>query len=374
MKNKIGIVGGGQLGRMLTDAAHKLGFTVFVLDPTPNSPAGQVADQQIVGSFKDKEKIKILAEQVDFLTFEIELANAEILSKLSNKVKINPSARTLTIIKDKLFQKQFLKKSKIPTADFIEVKTKKDIISAGKRFGYPLMLKARLDAYDGRGNALIKNEKDISRAMHKLKGRLLYLEKYVPFTQELAIMVVRNTKGEIKTYPVVATTHIRNICNTVIIPAQINITIQKSAKKLAKEVMKHLEGAGVFGIEMFLTTDSKILVNEIAPRVHNSGHYTIEACVTSQFEQHIRAITGMPLGSTKMIVKAAAMINILGRSSAKAQLRGLKKVLGVANATLHIYGKSETRIDRKMGHITVVGNTTNEVIQKATKAREMITI
>jgi len=351
MKNKIGIVGGGQLGRMLTDAAHKLGFTVFVLDPTPNSPAGQVADQQIVGSFKDKEKIKILAEQVDFLTFEIELANAEILSKLSNKVKINPSARTLTIIKDKLFQKQFLKKSKIPTADFIEVKTKKDIISAGKRFGYPLMLKARLDAYDGRGNALIKNEKDISRAMHKLKGRLLYLEKYVPFTQELAIMVVRNTKGEIKTYPVVATTHIRNICNTVIIPAQINITIQKSAKKLAKEVMKHLEGAGVFGIEMFLTTDSKILVNEIAPRVHNSGHYTIEACVTSQFEQHIRAITGMPLGSTKMIVKAAAMINILGRSSAKSQLRGLKKVLGVANATVHIY-----------------------VIQKATKARELITI
>src|SRR5258706_458650 len=288
MKNKIGIVGGGQLGRMLTDAAHKLGFWVIVLDPTPNSPAGQVADQQILG--------------------------------------------------------------------------------------YPLMLKARLDAYDGRGNKLIKNEKDISRAMQKLKGRLLYVEKYVHFTQELAIMVARNTKGDIKTYPVVATTHIRNICNTVIIPAQINITIQKKAKKLAKDVMKYLEGAGVFGIEMFLTSNNKILVNEIAPRVHNSGHYTIEACVTSQFEQHIRAITGMPLGSTKMIVKAAAMINILGRSSAKAQLRGLKKVLGVANATLHIYGKSETRIDRKMGHITVVGNTTNEVIQKATKAREMITI
>ncbi len=374
MKNKIGIVGGGQLGRMLTDAAHKLGFSVIILDPTPNSPAGQVADEQIVGSFKDEKKIKELAKKVDFLTFEIKIANAEILSNLSKKLKVNPSAKTLTIIKDKLLQKEFLNNAKVPTAEYIKIMTKKDIITAGKKFGYPLMLKARFDSYDGRGNMLIKNKNQIDSATAKLKGRLLYVERYVPFIKELAVMIARGTKGQIKIYPVVETSHIRNICDKVIAPAPVSLLVQKKARSVALNVLKYLKGAGVFGIEMFLTDGNKVFVNEIAPRVHNSGHYTIEACKTSQFEQHIRAVTGMSLGSTKMVVKSALMVNILGESSAKAELSGLDDALAIPNTKVHIYGKAETRIDRKMGHITVVGNTSKETLRKALMARKYITI
>ena len=272
--NRIGIVGGGQLGRMLGFAAKKMGFYVVVTDPTPNSPAGQVVDRQIVADYQDEKAIRELGRDSDFLTFEIELANADILKELSDKgLQINPSAKTLGIIKDKLEQKKFLQKAKIPTAKFIEVKSREDIIKAGAKFGYPMMLKARFDAYDGRGNAVIEKEEDIDQAMRKLEGRKLYMEAWVVFEKELAVMVARSTSGEIKSYPVVETVHRNNICHLVFAPAQVDDKIIKSAQRLAKNVMKSLGGAGVFGIEMFLTAKGQVLINELAPRVHNSGHY-----------------------------------------------------------------------------------------------------
>jgi len=375
MKNRIGIVGGGQLGRMLTIAAKKLGFTVNIIDPTPHSPAGQVADHQIVAAYNDEEAIRKLAKISDFLTFEIELANASILDELAKKgITINPSAKTLTIIKDKLEQKKFLRKAGIPVADFQEVTTKDDMINAATEFGYPLILKARFDAYDGRGNALIKDESRIDSAIEKLSGRKLYVEKFVPFSKELAVVVARNTKGEIVTYPVVETVHKNNICHLVLAPAPVDAKLIKQAKDLAVQTMKELKGAGVFAIEMFLTKTGKIVINEIAPRVHNSGHYTIEACVTSQFEQHIRAVTGMPLGATKMIVPAAVMINILGERTGKTEATGLDKALQIPEVSVHIYGKIETKLERKMGHITVVGKTLEECLEKAKQARKLITI
>ncbi|MGH7246281.1 MAG: 5-(carboxyamino)imidazole ribonucleotide synthase [Candidatus Levyibacteriota bacterium] len=371
----MGIVGGGQLGRMLTIAAHKLGFRVIILDPTPNSSAGQVADKQIVGSFKDEEKIKELAKEVEFLTFEIELANAKILEELTTQgLKINPSAKTLTIIKDKLLQKEFLKKSHIATAEFIPVETKEDIADAAKMFGYPVLLKARFDAYDGRGNALIKSSTDIVKGMKKLQGRLLYVEKFVPFTKELSVVIARSTKGDIAPYPVVETIHKNNICHTVIAPAPVDTEMKNQAYDLAISVMEHLGGAGVFGIEMFLRKDGKVLVNEIAPRVHNSGHHTIEANETSQFEQHIRAITDMPLGRTDMIVPAAVMVNILGEREGKAKPQGVENATNLTGVFVHLYGKMETRRERKMGHITAIGNTVEEAWEKAEKARKYITI
>lgn len=375
MKNRIGIVGGGQLGRMLGLAAKSMGFYVAVIDPTPNSPAGQVVDEQIVADYQDEKAIRKLASTSDFLTFEIELANATILEEIREQgVLVNPSPKTLTTIKDKFLQKQFLIKSRIPTAACVAVETSTDIEAAAKKFGYPLLLKARTDAYDGRGNALIKNAKQIQTGMEKLKGRTLYVEKFVPFIKELAVMVARSTKGEIATYPVVETVHQNNICHTVYAPAPIDLKLRRKAEKLAEKVMQNLNGAGVFGIEMFLTRDGKVLVNEIAPRVHNSGHYTTEACITSQFEQHIRAITGLPLGSTAMIVPAAVMVNVLGERQGKVEVANLEKALALPKVAIHIYGKAETKLERKMGHITVVDNTLRSAYKKAKQTRKLIDI
>ncbi|VVA44419.1 N5-carboxyaminoimidazole ribonucleotide synthase [Candidatus Roizmanbacteria bacterium] len=375
MKNRIGIIGGGQLGRMLTIAANKLGFVVNVLDPTPNSPAGQVAQKQIIGNFNNRESIKKLAKISDFLTFEIELADDLILDEISKTgVIVNPTGETLSIIKDKLKQKTFLKKYGLPVADFLSVRNKEDIIKVAKEFGYPILLKARFDAYDGRGNALVKNEKEIDQALKKLEGRLLYVEKFVPFIKELAVVTARNIKGEVSTYPVVETIHKNNICHIVKAPAQVEKTVQEKAKKIATEVLKKLGGAGVFAIEMFLTKNDEIIINEIAPRVHNSGHHTIESSITSQFEQHIRAITGMPLGKTDLITPGAVMINILGERKGKVKVTGLEKLKDLPNTFIHIYGKSEVRPERKMGHITVTGDDLDELLPIAIKARKYIKI
>lgn len=372
---KIGIVGGGQLGKMLALAAKKLGFTVYILDPTPESPAGQVADKQIIGDFKNEKKISELAHISDVLTFEIELANDQVFNQLIEKGKqVNPSPKTLEIIRDKLKQKQFLKLNRIKTADFGEVSSKEDLEKAAKSFGYPLLLKARTDAYDGRGNFLLKKQKDIEKGLRKLQGKRLYIEKFIPFKKELAVMVARSIKGEIRVYPVVETLHKDNICDLVFAPAPISKKAWGNAQTVAKKVMQHLKGAGVFGIEMFLEKGDNVLVNEIAPRVHNSGHYSLEATYTSQFEQHIRAISGLPLGTTQMISKAAVMKNILGTTNGNGFPLGIEKALKIPGVSLHIYGKHESRPQRKMGHITVVGDSIQECLRKANQARKTLII
>ena len=374
-EKRIGIVGGGQLGRMLAQAARGMGFTTIVLDPTPRGPAAQVADRELVGDFKNADAVRELAKEVDLLTFEIESANAEALHELAKQgMPVHPSAQTLAIIKDKLAQKTFLRKAGIPVADFMGVESVEDIHAAGKKFGYPFLLKARFDAYDGRGNALIKSISDIEEGMKKLEGRKLYVEKFVPFSKELAVVAVRGMSGEVATYPVVETIHRNNICHIVIAPAQIPQEAQVRAGKLAAQVLEKLGGVGVFGIEMFLAKNGDVLVNEIAPRVHNSGHHTIEACDVSQFENHIRAVTGLDIGSTRMKVPAAVMVNILGERSGKAEVTGLEEALKIPGVAVHVYGKLETRPERKMGHITATGKTVEEALEKATRARKHITI
>ncbi len=373
MNNRIGIVGGGQLGRMLGIAAKQLGFIVTVIDPTPDSPAAQVVDHQIVASVIDEQAIRKLAATSDFITFEIEQANAAVLDSLVKEgVTINPSSQTLAVIKNKLSQKQFLHDSRIPTAAYVSVENAQDIESAVRTVGYPFLLKTRLDGYDGRGNVLIRKKSDIAKALEKFKGKLVYIEKFVPFVKELSVIVARSITGEIQTYPVVETIHKNNICHTVIAPAPVSLPIRKKAESLAKKIMQKLKGAGVFGIEMFLTAEGNVLVNEIAPRVHNSGHFTIEACVTSQFEQHIRAISGLPLGKTDMLVPAAVMVNILGDRNGEVEARGLDRVLSIPNVSVHLYGKKETKQERKMGHITVVDKTWQSAYKKATQARKYL--
>ncbi|MBI2621750.1 MAG: 5-(carboxyamino)imidazole ribonucleotide synthase [Candidatus Levybacteria bacterium] len=391
----IGIVGGGQLGKMLTLAAKKMGFFVIVTDPTPKSPAGQVADRQIVGDYKDAKTTRLLAKLSDLLTVEAEFVNDGVLQKIADKgVPVHPSPKTIGIIKDKLKQKEFLKKNKIATAPFFPVNSPDDIKKASKKFGYPMYLKARMDAYDGKGNYLISSEKDIDNGLKKLKGRSLYIERFIDFKKELAVMVARSIKGEVKVYPVVETIHKDSICDTVIAPAKISPLARKRAQVLATKTIKLLKGAGVFGFEMFLipstsvrpasqrgeqTQDkssgqAKVLINEIAPRVHNSGHYTIEASVTSQFEQHIRAITGLPLGSTDMLVKSAVMKNILGTREGIGFPQGLERALRIPGVSYHLYGKRDGRVGRKMGHLTVVGDSVEINLKKASRARKALGI
>lgn len=375
MKNKIGIVGGGQLGRMLAFEAKKLGFHVTVIDPTKGSPAAQVVDEHILGGYSDKEATRKLAQQVDYITIEIEHINTETLQELARKGKIiHPSPQTVEMIKDKYLQKIFLKSHSIATADFIEVTSERDIIKAARKYGYPFLLKAKKDAFDGRGNRIIKNQKEISSVLADFQGRELYVEKYVPFKKELAVIAARNIRGEIALYPVVETVHFNNICHIVVAPAPVSESVKKKAEKLAKKTLKYLKGAGVFAVEMFLKKNGEVLVNEIAPRVHNSGHFTIEACVTSQFEQHVRAIAGLPLGKTDMVMPAAVMVNILGERKGDSDISGLDKALKLPQVYVHIYGKSETKPERKMGHITALADTIEVAMKKALKARKHINI
>lgn len=375
MKQTIGIVGGGQLGRMLTQAAHKLGFRVIILDPTPGSPAGQIADQEIIGSFKDKEKILELAKVSDFITFEIESANAEALKELESKgVKVNPSYKVLKIIKDKFNQKVFLSEHDIGVAQFALVESIDECKRQAEIFGYPFVLKARFDAYDGRGNFLVKSEKDIEEAFRKLSPSLLYAEKFVPFTKELAVVSARGMDGEIISFPVVETIHQNNICHIVRSQAQVPNEVIKNAKLLAEKVLDVLACVGVFAVEMFLTESDEVIVNEIAPRVHNSGHHTIEAFSMSQFEAHIRAITGMPLVNPEPLSHASVMVNILGERSGPSLLSGDYEYENDIGAKVHIYGKLETRPERKMGHITVLADTIEEAEQKALEIRRKLEI
>jgi 5-(carboxyamino)imidazole ribonucleotide synthase len=371
----IGIVGGGQLGRMLTLAALPLGFRVVVINPSPDSPAAQAGAAEIVSDLYDPKALAQLAGQADYITIEIEHLDAGALQQIAALGKpVHPAPHTIQLIQDKLQQKEFLRSAGIPVAPFVAITDPKNAREAQKRFGGKMIIKTRHGAYDGRGNMVVKTEADIKKALALFAGRQLYAEQIIPFKKELAVIIARSINGEVKTYPVAETIHKRNICVEVRAPAAISAAAQNRANYLALQVAKHLEGAGVFGIEMFLTDDDKVLVNEIAPRVHNSGHYTMDACRTSQFEQHIRAITGLPLGHTGLLTPAAVMVNVLGERDGPTDLRGLDEALAVPHTSLHMYGKSPTKIDRKMGHINATGQTIAQAKSRARQARRKLKI
>ena len=350
----LGIIGGGQLGMMLTEAAKNMPLDiskVIVLDPTKNCPAAKVGAEQIVADFKDESSIRELADRSDIITYEIESGDSIVLKKLESKCQINPSPETLFIIQDKLSQKKFLKENNIPVGKFSEITLRSELEAKIEEFGLPILLKTRRDAYDGRGNFKITSVEQISDALNLFEGRSLMVEEFVDFKMEVSVIAVRNTVGEIKTYPVVENIHEDNILKMTIAPARINTEISKNAEEIAHKTMEVLHGAGVFGIEMFVTQDDQILINEIAPRVHNSGHHTLQSCKTSQFEQHLRAILGLNLGSTELL-HPAIMYNILGPKNFK----GVYKIptIDFDNAFLKMYGKLESKPKRKIGHVNLV--------------------
>jgi len=371
----IGIIGGGQLGRMLTLAALPLGFRVVVINPESNSPAAQVGAEEIVANLYDPVALRQLAETSDYITIEIEHLDVNELDAIAKLGKpVNPSPEIIRIIQDKYAQKEFLVKAGIPVAESVAIEAVDDAQKTLLNFGGKMLIKTRLGAYDGRGNIVVQSNEDIDNALEQFAGTPLYAERFVPFDKELAVMVARSMNGDIALYPIVQTIHERNICVEVLAPAPVDDDIIQKATAVAKSVAELLQGAGTFGIEMFLTSDGNVLVNEIAPRVHNSGHYTTEASRTSQFEQHVRAISGLPLGDTSMVVSAAVMINILGERDGPTKLEGLADALSVPETSVHLYGKSPTKTDRKMGHITSTGKTVEEARNRARTARKALSI
>ena len=352
MTKRLGIIGGGQLGMMIAEAAKNLSehiSEITVLDPTENCPAAQAGAKQIVGDFKDEIAILKLAEQSDIITYEIESGNTDVLSKL--KAEIEPSPSTLGIIQDKLSQKTFLSENGLPVSQFYEITSLDDLRKKIKDLGLPVLLKSRRDAYDGRGNFKITSSNEIEKAYQHFDGKSLMVEKFVNFKMEVSVIAARNTKGDITTYPLVENIHQNNILKMTIAPARVSDDVINNAGEIAKKTMEVLKGAGVFGIEMFIDQDDKILINEIAPRVHNSGHHTLQSCKTSQFEQHLRAILGLELGSTDLVHKTV-MCNILGPDGFEGKYKPF--VLENDGVYLKMYGKSVSKPQRKLGHFNIV--------------------
>lgn len=339
------------------------------LDPKGTaSPAGQVCAEAHKGSFNDSDAVYKLAMDgpCDVVTVEIEHISTDGLKKLEDegKVAVQPSSTSLALIQDKYRQKVFLNEHKIPLGDYVKVSSLAELKAVGGKFGFPFMLKTRRLAYDGRGNAVVRSEDTLEEAFASLggagDGEALYAERWVEFTKELAVMVARSSTGEVKCYPVVETVQRDNICHTVTAPARVSEDVATAAQKIASDTIQAFSGAGIFGVEMFWVegADTPVLLNEIAPRPHNSGHYTMEACVTDQFEQHLRAVLGMPLGDTSMRVGCAVMVNILGEGDMQStcDLSGTNRALAMPGAAVHWYGKDGCKKGRKVGHLTITAN------------------
>jgi len=365
----IGIIGGGQLGRMMIYRSKKLGFRFSVLDGA-GAPAFALADTCIEGSLKDAAALERLAKVSDVMTYEIEHINTDALDDLySRGYPMYPSPAVLRVIQDKLLQKELFVKKGLPTAAFF---AENDPITAdlsAKKF--PLVQKTRKEGYDGRGVRILKTAAD-----EPLNAPSLF-EEMVDIDKELAVMIARGRDGSIAVFPVteMAFNPGHNICDTVIAPARVDEKIAAAAREISVSVVEALDGVGIFGVELFLDKKGNVLINEIAPRPHNSGHYTMEACVTCQFEQHVRVLAGLPLGDTTL-VRPAVMLNLLGEDGSRGNvsIRGYEEALKIPGLSVHLYGKIETKPFRKMGHFTVTAATLEDALERAECVRGLLKI
>ncbi|MEM1203834.1 MAG: 5-(carboxyamino)imidazole ribonucleotide synthase [Acidobacteriota bacterium] len=368
----VGIIGGGQLARMMITEATKLGFEVTVLDPAPQSPAGRLAGSQIVAEFTDPEGLRKIVRASDITTYDLENIDTGILHALAEEGNtIYPRPSLLEVIQDKLRQRDALAGAGIPMPEYQGVDEATP--EALAEFGYPLVQKLRRGGYDGRGVQVLDSAADAGDA---LPGPSLF-ERKVAIDKELALMVARTPDGEVRTHPVVEMVFDpkANILDHLLAPARISSAVADEARRMGVAAVEALGGIGIFGVELFLDTEGRLYLNELAPRPHNSGHYTIEACVTSQYEQHVRAVAGLPLGVTDQLLPAA-MVNLLGAPGAHGtpRIEGLRNALAVPGCTVHIYGKSSVRPNRKMGHATVVAPDLETARARALEVRDLITI
>ncbi|MCI4667567.1 MAG: 5-(carboxyamino)imidazole ribonucleotide synthase [Bacteroidia bacterium] len=369
---KLGIVGGGQLGRMLIQAGIDMNVHIEVLDPNPEAPAKAYAHGFTQGSLTDFDAVYEFGKNMDVITIEIENVNTEALSKLASEGKvINPDPGIIRLIQDKREQKQFFEEMGLPTSPFRLVDNKADVLNM-KDF-LPAVNKLGKAGYDGRGVQVIKEEADLEKAFDA-PG---ILEKFIPFEKELAVLVARNAQGDTAVYPVVEMSFHpeHNLVEYLFAPASISMNISRDAQEMARSIVEKLSYVGIMAVEMFLTKDGDLLINEMAPRPHNSGHHTIKACFTSQYEQHLRAILALPLGST-LQSSPAALVNLLGEDKHKgpAYFNGIEEIMQIPGAHPHIYGKAETKPFRKMGHVILLDQELESLQKKARQVKNLLKV
>ncbi len=369
---RLGILGGGQLGRMLIQQAINYNCHIKILDPDADAPCKDICDDFYTGSLNNYDTVYQFGKKVDLLTIEIEKVNVDALDDLEREgLIIYPQPRIIRLIQDKGIQKQFFKENDIPTAAFKLINNKEQL--AEKHFNYPFIQKLRKDGYDGKGVFRVNNENDIKNAFEKPS----LIEELIDFEKELSVIVARNEKGEIKTFPLVEMDFNPevNLVEFLISPSALPFQIHQKAEELAVKIAGSLKIIGILAVEMFLTKNGELLVNELAPRPHNSGHQTIEGNVTSQFEQHLRAIFNMPLGDTALRANAV-MVNILGEDKYEglARFSGLEEIIKMAGVYVHLYGKKFTKPFRKMGHVTIVDTDREEAIKKAKKVQQTLKV
>jgi 5-(carboxyamino)imidazole ribonucleotide synthase len=373
---RLGIVGGGQLAKMTALAGLQLGCDVVVLERNNYGPAASLASHSVIGDWDNAESLVKLASQVDVVTLENEFVDSRALRTLEEcGYALYPPAQSIALVQDKLLQKQTLAGAGLPVAGFAPVASPAEVVEAAGAFGWPLLLKARRNAYDGKGNVTVASAGEVVDAWEKLggdRGRQLYVERFCPFTAELATTVTRGQRGEAVTYPVVETVQEDHVCRVVKAPAPVPAETAARAATLARDAVAAVGGIGSYGIEMFLAADGEIVINELAPRVHNSGHYTIEGCICSQFENHVRAVVGWPLGDSHMVAPAAVMVNLLAGGRGSGRPLGLDQALAIPGAHVHVYGKAIAVPGRKMGHVTALGATVGEALATAQRAADLI--
>lgn len=368
----LGILGGGQLGRMFIQAAINYNIDIHILDPDSNAPCKSICQKFTQGSLNDFDTVYTWGQESDILTIEIESVNTEALEKLQSEGKeVYPQPHLIRLIQDKRLQKQFYKDNNIPTAEFILTENKADV--AENVDFLPAVNKLGREGYDGRGVQVLHRSQDLEKAFDA-PG---LLEKLIDFEKEIAVIVARNKQGEVKTYPAVACAFhpTANLVEYLFAPAGISEDLEEKAKKIAFDLIQKLDMVGILAVEMFVTKTGEILVNEIAPRPHNSGHHSIEANYTSQFEQHLRAVMAMPLGNTSLR-QPAAMVNLLGEAdyTGKVKIEGLDEALAMSGVYIHLYGKKITKPFRKMGHVTILAENLEQLKEKAEKIKNLIKI
>ena len=369
----VGILGGGQLGRMLALAAGPLGIRTRFYDPDDSGPVDEFA-QRFVGNYQDREKLEAFARECDVITVENEWVDLSTLEAvLPEGVEILPSRRTLSWVTNKTVQKQHAHAQGLPVGRFRECASLQELREAAETFGFPMMLKRPTHSYDGYGNATVKTPEDLAPAYEKLQdeGKVL-VEGWIPFRRELSVIVVRRADGQTVTYPIAHTRQENHRCVAVEVPAGVSDEVAQRAQSIARATAEAYEVVGLVAVELFELESGEVLLNEIAPRPHNSGHFSIEACATSQFENHLRAVLGWPLGDTSLVAPAAVMVNILGKRAGDASGHHLQAALEVPGASIHIYGKRAVRPNRKMGHVTALANDVDEARARAQEAAERV--
>jgi len=363
--SRLGIMGGGQLGRMLALAARRLGYRVHVFAPGGGSPAGQVADEEVTADYDNEEAVRRFAAGVEVLTFEFENVPADTVRWAAEHCVVRPEARALAIAQNRIREKTFLADGAFPVAPWAEVTDAAGLADAAARLGFPCVLKTAESGYDGKGQRKLDKPEDL--AAPDLPPFPCVLEAWVPFAMEISVVLARGADGAVAVFPVGENMHRHHILDATIVPARIDPVVARRAGELASAVAARLDFTGVLAVEMFVQADGNLLVNEIAPRPHNSGHYTLDACVTDQFEQQLRAVCGLPLGSPELL-RPCAMANLLGDLWAHGE-PDWAAVAGFGDVKIHLYGKDRAALGRKMGHLTVLGATAGEALERVRAAR-----